>query len=298
MITSFAEMEREVLSRPSRKVIALAGADNEDALKAVIHAHDAGIADAVLVGNGERIRALLDALGADPKDYGLVEAADEAPCARTACQLVKEGKADIPMKGRMQTATFMHAILDREAYGFVPSGSILSQSTVVEHGSRLLQLTDCAVNIAPDFKAKCKIVKNAASLARRFGIEKPKVAAVAPVEVVNPAIPATVDAAMLAKASDRGQLGDCQLDGPFGFDNAMSREAARIKGITSEVAGHPDIVLVPDLGCGNVLTKALVHFVDGIKSCGVLLGCTVPVVMTSRTDTPENKYYAILTSIL
>jgi phosphate butyryltransferase len=298
MITTFDEMEREIQGRTKKPLIALAGAEDESVLEAVAIARQRGVADAILIGKKAGIVPVLERLGEKESDYEFIEVADETACAREACALVRDGKADIPMKGLMQTATFMHAVLDRESFGLVPEGGLLSQSTVVEHGGRLLLITDCSVNIAPGFKEKSKIIRNAVGLSRKFGNEVPKVAALAPLETVNPKIPSTVDAAMLAKASDRGQLGSCIVDGPLGFDNAMSEEAARHKGIKSEVAGHPDILLVPDLACGNILTKALVHFAEGINSCGVLLGCRVPVVMSSRTDTPINKYRSILVSVL
>ena len=297
MILSFSQMEEAVLGRKKKKVIALAGSQDPDALQAVVHAKRKGIADIILIGHGDETRELMRKLQEPEEGYRFVECEGESACAHMACELVKNGEADIPMKGLMQTASFMRAILDKERYGFIPDGGLLSQATLLEFESRFLIITDCAVNIAPDYGEKMKILKNAVGLSRTLGVEIPKAAVVCPIEGVNPKMQSTVDAAMLSKAAERGQIKNCIVDGPLAMDNALSEEAARHKGIVSKVAGKADILLVPDLCSGNILTKALVHFAKGIPSAGLLIGTRVPVVMTSRTDTPDNKYHAILTSI-
>ena len=298
MYTSFMQMEQEILKRGGKKIIALAGAQDEDVLEAVIQAKRRGITEAVLIGDTERIKRLLEKMGEAEEDYRLILCEDEKETARTACQLVKDKEADIPMKGLMQTASFMRAVLDKESFGFIPAGGLLSQATLLEFEGRIMIITDCAVNISPDYSDKMKILQNAVELAKKIGITTPKAAVLAPVELVNPGMQSTVDAAMLSKAAQRGQLKGCIVDGPLAMDNALSKEAARHKGIVSEVAGEADILLVPDLCTGNVLTKALVHFAKGIPSAGILTGTKIPVVMTSRTDTPENTYLSILASVL
>lgn len=298
MFTSFTQIEETVLKKEKKKTIALAGAQDCDALAAVVNARRRGIAKVILIGDVEKTKELLAGMEELAEHYEFIACGGENPCARLACELVKEGRADIPMKGLMQTASFMRAILDKETFGFVPEKGILSQTTVLEFEGRLMQITDCAVNIQPDYVDKMKILTNAGSLARKLGIENPRAAVLAPAELVNPKMQSTVDAAMLSKAAERGQLKGMIVDGPLAMDNALSEEAAKHKGIKSEVAGHADILLVPDLCTGNVLTKALVHFAKGIPSAGLLIGTSVPVVMTSRTDLPENKYNAILMSCL
>lgn len=297
MYRSFEQMERDVQKQGEKKILALAGSHDDDALASVVHARKKNIAGAVLIGDVRRTEQLLSEMGERREDYELIECQNERECARLACQLVKDKKADIPMKGLMQTASFMKAILDKESYGFVPEQGLLSQATLLEFEGRMMVITDCAVNISPQYAEKVKILNNAVALAKRIGIAIPKAAVIAPVEMVNPNMPSTIDAAMLSKAAQRGQIKDCIVDGPLAMDNALSKEAARHKGIQSEVAGEADILLVPDLCTGNVLTKALVHFAKGIPSAGLLLGTVVPVVMTSRTDTPENKYHSILASV-
>ncbi len=298
MFASFQEIESYIKNNGTRKRIALAGAHDDDALAAVVNAYRKGVITAILIGHEDKIRELLADLGEKAEDYEIIHTEGEQECARLAFEMVKKGKVDIPMKGLMLTSTFMRAILHKEG-GFVPEGALLSQATVLEYTkeNRLIVISDCAVNIAPDYAQKVKILNNAVLLAGKLGAETSKAAAIAPVEVVNPAIQATIDAAMLSKAAERGQIKNCIVDGPLALDNAVSKEAARHKGIESEIAGAADILLMPDLNTGNVFTKSLVYFTD-MPSAGTLNGTTSPVIMTSRTDTPENKYHSILTAIL
>ena len=162
---------------------------------------------------------------------------------------------------------------------------------------RLFQITDCAINIAPNLEQKRKMIENAVGLAGCLGVGLPKVAVVSALEEVNPKIPSTVDAAELARDNREGRIRGCIVEGPLGFDNAVSREAAKHKGIDSQVAGQADIIVVPDLCSGNILTKSIIFFTN-MPSCGTLLGTSVPVIAVSRTDTPENKYRGILVSLL
>lgn len=297
MFHCFKEIEAYILEQKIKKRLVLANAQDEDTLSAVVMAAKRGVIEPVLVGIPEKIKDLLNKMGEDPESYEIIKEPDERKAGMLACQMVKDGKADMPMKGLMQTATFMRCILDKERYGFVPDGALLSQATVMEFQNRMMIVTDCAVNVTPDYNDKLKLIKNAVRLAGALHIECPKVAVVCALETVNPKMPSTVDAALLAKACDRGQIKGCIVDGPFGLDNAISEEAARCKGIQSPVAGHPDILLMPDLCAGNIFTKSI-HYFANIISSGTLCGTTVPVVMTSRTDSPEDKYYSILTAIM
>ncbi len=297
MFHNFQEIERYILDSGIKKTLVLANAQDDDALSAVVEAVNKGVVRAVLIGIPEKITELLTAMSADPADYEIIEERDERKAGMMACQMVKDGQADMPMKGLMQTATFMRCILDKERFGFVPDGALLSQATVMEYDDRMMIVTDCAVTVTPDYNDKVKLIKNAVKLANKLQIDCPKVAVVAPVETVNPKMPSTVDAALLSKAAERGQIKGCIVDGPLGLDNAISAEAAKHKGIKSPVAGCPDILLMPDLCAGNIFTKSIHYFANMISS-GTLCGTTVPVVMTSRTDTPKDKYYSILTAIM
>jgi len=297
MFHNFQEIERYILDSGIKKTLVLANAQDDDALSAVVEAVNKGVVRAVLIGIPEKITELLTAMSADPADYEIIEERDERKAGMMACQMVKDGQADMPMKGLMQTATFMRCILDKERFGFVPEGALLSQATVMEYDDRMMIVTDCAVTVTPDYNDKVKLIKNAVKLANKLQIDCPKVAVVAPVETVNPKMPSTVDAALLSKAAERGQIKGCIVDGPLGLDNAICAEAAKHKGIKSPVAGCPDILLMPDLCAGNIFTKSIHYFANMISS-GTLCGTTVPVVMTSRTDTPKDKYYSILTAIM
>ena len=297
MFHSFKEIEEYILEKNIKKRLALANAQDEDTLSAVVMAAKRGVIEPVLIGVPEKIKELLKSMGENPEAYEIIEERDERKAGMLACQMVKDGEADMPMKGLMQTATFMRCILDKERYGFVPDGALLSQATVMEFQDRMMIVTDCAVNVTPDYNDKVKLIRNAEKLAGDIHIECPKVAVVSALETVNPKMQSTVDAAMLSKAADRGQIKGCIVDGPFGLDNAISEEAALCKGIKSPVAGKPDILLMPDLCAGNIFTKSI-HYFANIVSSGTLCGTTVPVVMTSRTDSPEDKYYSILTAIM
>ena len=298
MFSSFAEIKQHVLDQKIQKTIALAGAHDHEALSALVDAVRLGIAKGILVGNREGIEKELLALGEAVADYEIVEADGEQATANTACRLVAEGKADIPMKGLLQTSSFMRGILNKE-FGFVPDKALISHAILLEdiHQKRLFLITDCVINIAPDYNDKVKIVSNAVAIAHSLGWETPKVACLAPVEVINPNMQATIDAAMLSKAQQRGQIKGCIVDGPLGLDNAINEEAARHKGIVSDVAGHADILLLPDINAGNIFCKSLTYYAK-FPNAGAVAGTKVPVVMTSRTDTPQDKLHAILVAIL
>lgn len=295
----FKDIENYILSSGIRKTVALANAQDDVALGALIHAKRAGVVNAILVGDSDKIKKLLINEKENPVDYEIIESADEREAADIACGLVRDGKADIPMKGLMQTSNFMKAILNKEM-GFFPKGNILSQATVLEYKeeNRLMIITDCAVNITPDVDAKEKITANAVKLAHKLGIEKPNIAFLSAVEKINPKIQSTLDADELTKRALNGCFeGIGEAYGPMALDNAISEEAARHKGIVSKVAGHADILVVPDLCSGNIFTKGLTFFAH-MESAGTLNGSDIPVIMTSRTDTLEDKYYSILVAVM
>lgn len=299
MYRSFEEIESHVINDHVKKTLAVANAQDDVSLEAVIAAKRKGIINPVLVGIPEKISEILNQAGESPEEYQIIESREEREAGDIVCRLVKEGKADIPMKGLMQTKTFMRAILNKEV-GFFSEGALLSQATVLdfEEQNRMMVITDCAVNISPDLEAKEKITMNAVKIAHSLGIEKPNIAFLSAVETINPKIPSTVDADALAHLAEEGKMGEIgEAAGPLALDNALSAEAAKHKGISSTVCGNADILIVPDLCSGNILTKSLTYFAH-LKSAGTLNGANIPVVMTSRTDTPEDKYYSILMAVL
>lgn len=298
MYQSFDDIEKHILGHNLKKRIALAGAHDADALESVVMARRKGAIEATLIGDVPAVKALLSQMGESEDVYQYVQEENGAAAAMLACRMVKQGDADMPMKGKMATADFMRAILNKE-FGFIPPKGLLCQATVLEflEEKRLLVISDCAVNIAPTYEEKKVILENAVVLAKQLGIQTPKVAVITPLEVVNPSIQATVDAAMLAKAAQRGQITGCVVDGPLALDNAINAVAAAAKGVGGDVAGHADVLIMPDLCTGNVFTKSL-HYFAHLRQTGSVTGAATPVVMTSRTDTPEDKYFSILVSVL
>jgi phosphate butyryltransferase len=296
MLTSFEEMMRAVATEPPRR-IAVAAANGATVICALKRAVDENLAVPVFLGNREGILANAAECGLSLTDDQALDFPDDLEAATEAVRLVREGKCDILMKGQIHTDDFLRALLDKEAG--LRSGNAMSHVFVVEAPAqdRLIFVTDAAMNIAPDMVRKAEIILNAVYLANVFGFERPTVAALAAVELVNPAMPATMDAAALAKMSDRGQFPNCIVDGPFGFDNAVSVDAAKQKKITSPVAGKADILLVPDIEAGNMLVKCYSHLAGG-KTAGVLIGATAPVVLTSRADSAEAKLLSIAASVL
>lgn len=260
-------------------VAAVVDAGERHVLEAAHQAAREGLIEPLLIGQRDIIEPLLGELGAD---YPIVDTATQEEAADQGVQNIKEGKAKILMKGHLHTAEFLHPIL-RE----LRRAPRLSHVFIAEldRYPKLLFITDAAINIAPDLEAKAHILQNAIDLARLLGNALPKAAALSAIEVVNPALISTVDAACLAKMADRGQIKNALVDGPLAFDNAISAESAQIKGIHSAVAGDVDILLAPDLVAGNILYKDL-EYLAGARFAGIVLGASVPVVLTSRAD-PE-----------
>ena len=293
---TFDEIENAVKNEETKKVIALCGAQDSHSLDAVLQAKANGLCDCVLIGDREKIVSLLKERNEDPEDYKIIES-EETACSKAAVELIHKGEADIPMKGLMQTSDFMRPILNKET-GLIEPGNVLSQVTLVEYpeDDRFFLITDSAINIDPDLERKKQIIVNAVDMARKLGIEKPKVAAISALEVVNPKMPSTVDAAALAEMNRNGEIENCIVSGPLAFDNAINAEAAAHKGIDDPVAGHADVILVPEIVTGNVLTKSLIFFTQ-LKMAGTFLGTKCPIVACSRSDSAENKYRAILTGL-
>ncbi len=254
-----------------------------DALAGPVDAAAEGLIEPWLVGPEKDIRLLAERESLDLRGCRLFDAADPVLAAMHCARLARDGEVSAIMKGSLHTDELMAAVVARESG--LRTARRISHAFVmgVPSHPRMLIITDAAVNIAPDLEAKRDIVQNAIDLARALGIDLPKVALLAAVETVNPKMPATVDAAALCKMADRGQIKGGVLDGPLAFDNALSAESARVKGITSAVAGHPDILVAPDIEAGNMLYKQLVYF-TGAFAAGLVLGARVPVILTSRAD--------------
>jgi phosphate butyryltransferase len=280
---------------PKKMAVASAGA--EDVLKAVEAARKERLTDSILVGDKKEIIQIANEVGVNPANYEIIDRPDKTEATRCAVELVRNKKASILMKGMIGTARLLKAILDKEIG--LRTDRILSHVYTLEikNYNRLLTMTDGAMSISPDLKQKAQIIQNAIYYAHSLGIEKPKVAVVAALELVNPGMPATIDAACLAKMSERGQIVGGIVDGPLGFDNAISKEAAKHKGVESPVSGEVDIVLVPNIESGNIFAKGLVYLAEAIPA-GLLLGAKAPVVLVSRSDSAESKLYSIALGVL
>lgn len=275
-----------------KKRLAVAAAQDTEVLMAVESAREMGLIDGILVGNEAVIKDLAGNLNVNLKNYEVVDAQDTKEAARIAVNLVSGSQADFLMKGLMSTADILKAVLDKEIG--LRTGSLLSHVMIYSVPSyhKLLFLTDGGMVTYPDLKQKVQIIQNAVKVAKALGISPVKVAPLCAVEVVNPDMQATIDAALLSKMNQRGQIKDCIVDGPLALDNAINKEAAKHKGIESPVAGDADILLVPNIEAGNLLGKSITYLAGG-KSAGVIMGAKCPIVLVSRADTHESKLNSI-----
>lgn len=296
MIKNFNEILQKVKQQSTKKV-AVAVAQDKPVLEAIRDAKNNKIADAILVGNEEEIKSIAKEINMNIEDFEIIHEPDMKKAALKAAELVSTGKADMLMKGLVDTANFLRAVLHKEVG--LRTGKLMSHVAVFETDKfdRLLILTDVAFNMYPDLKEKAQMIENAAAVAHSMGNECPKVAAVCAVEVVNPNMPETIDASLLAKMSDRGQIKGCIVDGPFAIDNALSEEAAKHKKVTGPVAGKADILVLPDIQAGNIMYKTLTYTTDAKNGC-LLVGTSAPVVLTSRNDSHETKMYSIALAAL
>jgi phosphate butyryltransferase len=272
--------------------VVVAAAEDGDVLEAVHTANVEGIVEATLVGDPDKISKVARDKGVDISSFEVIPATNEEEAAMKAVQAVSSGEGDLLMKGFIKTSTLLKAVLNKE-WG-LRSGRLLSHLFLFEvpRLGRVIGLTDGGLNTYPGLQEKVSIVNNAVSCCHALGVERPRVAALAAVEVVNPDMPCTLDAAALVQMNRRNQIKGCVIDGPLALDNALSEEAARHKGVVSEVAGHAEVLFVPDIEAGNLLGKVILFMANG-AGAGVVLGAKVPVVLTSRGDTARTKALSI-----
>lgn len=266
-------------------------------LCAVIDARDAGLIDPVIVAPRGRILALAEHLELNLDGIPIDDVPHSHAAADRAARLASENRVEVLVKGSLHTDELMAAVVCADAR--LRTKRRISHCFVMQTANypKPFIITDAAVNIAPDLHMKADIVRNAVDLARALGVVKPHVAVLAAVETVNPAMQSTLDAAALCKMADRGQIADAVIDGPLAFDNAISREAADIKGIVSCVSGQADILVVPDLESGNMLAKQL-EFLGNASSAGIVLGARVPIVLTSRADSRDSRLASCALALL
>lgn len=286
----------DVLNRArslEKKILAVAKAENLEVLEAVEAARKLGISDAILVGEKVKILPLMEEAGLKVEDYEIFDVEGMQEAAMEAVKLVSSGKADMLMKGLVDTGTLLKEVLNKE-YGLRKS-PVLSHVAVFEVDTyhKLLVVTDAAMNIAPNIDQKIAIIENALIVDRAIGKEVSKVAVLAANEKVNEKMPATVEADEIVNRGVEGAI----LAGPFALDNAISKESARIKGLTSPVAGDADILLAPDIEAGNILYKAL-GFLANSRGAGTIVGARRPIILTSRADDEDSKMNSIALAAL
>ena len=292
MAKTYDDLLAKVAACPVKKV-AVACAQDDAVLEAVKAAKERNIADAILVGDEQKIKTIADVLKMDVKDFEIIDVKDTYEAALTAVKLVHDGKADMYMKGLIDTKSFLKSVLDKEVG--LRTDKTLSHVCVfdIEGIDRLLFLSDVAFIPYPDLETKANIIRNTVEIAQACGVDNPKVAPLAAVEVVNPKMPCTVEAEELTKMNEAGDIKDCIVDGPLSLDLAIEPQAAFHKGTTDrKIVGDADILLFPDIQAGNITYKSLVHTAP-CKNGNILTGTKAPVILTSRSDEFEAKVNSI-----
>ncbi|MEI6824628.1 MAG: bifunctional enoyl-CoA hydratase/phosphate acetyltransferase [Desulfuromonadales bacterium] len=294
MINSFQQLIEAVQEKPKKKV-AIVSPEGKTVINLVKLAMDQNIAEFILVGDEETVKGMCAEAGVYSGSVEIIHIPDQRDAAEEAVRLVVAGRASAIMKGNLPTATFMRAILDKQKG--LNDNKVMSEITLYEKsiepaGGGFRFITDCAINVQPTLDEKRQIIENAVSLAHKLGNQMPKVAVISAVEVVNPAMPDTVEAAALSKMADRGQITGCLVDGPFAFDNAVSAEAAEYKKVGGGVAGHADILMMPNLLTANPVRKCLVYY-SRQRIATALMGAKAPVIITSRTDSADTMLLTI-----
>ena len=295
VIKNFDELIKKVQSFEGKKKVAVAAAHDEHALEAVFHAVENNIIEPVLIGDKEKIKQIAAKLGKAVSDDSIIETADDNEAAAKAVELARNGQVDFIMKGKLQTADLLRAVVDKEKG--LRTGKVMSHVSIQEVPTyhKLIITTDGGMMMYPDLEQKKKIIENAVGVLHSLGYENPKVGVLAAVETVNPKMPESVDGGKLKEMNQNGEITGCIVEGPISYDLAMNKESAEIKGYSSPVAGDPDILIVPNITAGNILGKCLVYSA-GAKMAGFIVGAKVPIVLTSRGSSSEEKYLSLVIS--
>jgi phosphate butyryltransferase len=274
--------------------VAVAAAQGIEVLTALREAEKEKIVESILIGDKNAILSICSEI--DFKPHQIIHEEDKRKCSYIAVQLIKSGEAQLIMKGKMETVDLLKAVLDKDS-GLRQAGRMLSQVVVFEAPgfNRLMLLTDTSVNISPTLLDKAEICKNVIRVAHSIGFENPKLAALATLEFVNPAIPSTIDAACLTQMNRRGQITGAIIDGPLALDACLSYKAAEQKGIQSPVAGEADILVAPNLDAANILYRSIIYF-NEVRNCGLVTGAKVPLILLSRAESADTKLHSIALS--
>ncbi|WP_432409425.1 bifunctional enoyl-CoA hydratase/phosphate acetyltransferase [Wukongibacter sp. M2B1] len=294
---SFEEMQKMLKTCPTKRRIAVVAAHDEHTLEAVIMAAKEGLVAPVLIGDQLKIEKILESLDCSKNLVEIINIIDPVEAALESTRMVKEGKVDCIMKGKIETGKLMKVLVDRETG--IRKKDTMSLVVFVEspYYHKVFAITDAGLLTYPILEQKKEAIENAVGAFHALGIRKPKVAVLAAVEKINPKMKETIEADELKKMAEDNTITGCILEGPISYDLTMNKEAAEIKGYESPVAGDADILVVPDIVAGNLLVKSL-NFTGGAKACGVILGAIVPLVITSRSSKVEDKFMAIVLSAL
>lgn len=291
-ITKLDQLVDLVKSKPRKRLVA-ANANDEHTIQAVNAAVDLGVIDATLVGDTETIQQVCKNLNIDAGKFTIIQESVDTKAAALSCDIINRGEGDILMKGLLPTDKYMRAILNKEK-GLCPPNATLSHVAVIENPTyhKLLIVGDVAIIPLPDFKQKQIILKNLINTAKAMEIAKPKVALIAATEQMLNGMQACVDAALIAKMCDRGQISGAYIDGPLSLDIAIDKETAEIKKLKSDVAGDADCLLFPNIESGNIFYKCCTKF-NHAEIGAILMGAKVPCVLSSRGDSAKTKMYSI-----
>lgn len=293
VLKNFDELVEKVKSFPQQKRVIVAAAGDEHTLEAVFHAQKEGIVKPILVGDKNIIENLLRTLEVTVSNNDIYDIPDADEAAKKAVALIHEGIGDFIMKGKLETAQILKPVVNKETG--LGTGRVMSHFVINElpHYHKLLVTSDGGMMTYPTLEQKKDIIENSVEIMLALGYVNPKIAAVAAVEKVNPKMPETVDADSLAQMNREGQIKNCIVAGPISLDIALDKEAARIKGYESPVAGDADMILVPNIQVGNVLGKSIVTIAGG-KMAGFIVGAKVPIILTSRGSSAEEKFLSLV----
>lgn len=296
MLKNFSDL-RDKVGDSAPKTVAVACAHDAHTLEAVFHAASEGILRYILIGRRDDILRISGELRHDVLPEAIIHTESDEEAARTAVQLIREGKADFIQKGLMQTSTILKAVVNKETG--IGLGRPMSHTALLEIPKylKLLGVTDGGMIPYPDLETKKAIIHNAVDMFRQLGYERPLVSAIGPAETVNPKVVETVDAAALKESALAGEFGNCYVEGPISLDLAMDKESAAVKGYESPVSGETDILLVPNITAGNMMVKSLLEFA-GAKMVGCVTGAKCPIALNSRSASFEEKYNSLLACAL
>lgn len=294
-LKNFQELIAKVQNNDFKKKVVVAAAHDEHTLEAVFRARQDKLVEPVLVGDKVRIKEILNKLNLEFDENNIINTTSDKEAAEKSVELINENKADFLMKGKLQTADLLRAVVNKEKG--LRTGNVMSHVAILEIPSyhKLLSITDGGMMMYPNAEEKKQIIENVVDVFHSMGYECPKVAVLAAVETLNPKMPETVDADILKKMNQTGEIKNCVVEGPISVDLTFSKESAKIKGFNSPVTGEADILIAPNITTGNIVSKAILEFAHG-KMAGMIVGAKVPIVLTSRGATSEEKYLSLVLS--